>query len=120
MSKSSETVFDSCYNKVKSLINGQSFNVSNWINLVVVVMQCVDKITTIRGPEKKDLAIKIIVKLVGEIPFENEDDRNNITLIINASLPTIIDTVVSVSNGQLLLNVKSCFKKIRKLFSCWC
>ena len=51
---------------------------------------------------------------------ENEDDRNNISLIVNSSLPTVIDTVVSASNGQLLLNVKSCFKNIRKLFSCWC
>jgi len=120
MSSISEILFNNCYDQVKSLIEGKNFNLNNWISLVVVVMQCVDKINTIHGEEKKNLAIKVIGKLVEEINFDNENDKNNVLLIVNSSLPSVIDTVVSASNGQLLINVKSIFKKIKKLFSCCC
>lgn len=94
-----ETITENIFQQVKAAISGRIFNASTFISLVTLVMQFVEKSVAVSGPEKKQVAMNVIVKLIGEIPLE-EDQKQIIVTIVNTTLPRIIDFIISAANGE--------------------
>jgi hypothetical protein len=85
--------------QVKQAIVGRTFTATTFITLVTLVMQSVEKVVELSGPEKKQVAINVIKQLVQEIPM-SEADKTVVLTIIDTTLPKIIDFIVSAANGE--------------------
>lgn len=97
-------VFSAVYDKVKSMIVNKTFSLSNWITLVTLAMEVVEKVPQLHGIEKRNLVVDLVAKLVTEIPM-SEDDRAAVSAIIRTTLPSIIDAIVQGTLGQIAVNI---------------
>jgi len=94
-----ETITEDVFQQVKAAIAGRHFTANTFISLVTLVMQFVEKSLQATGPEKKQIAMNVIHKLILEIPME-DSHRTIVTTIVNTTLPTTIDFIISAANGE--------------------
>ena len=102
--------FDTCYTKVNELIEGKMFDESNWLDLVTIVMEVVEEIDTLSGPEKKQLAMKIIEDVLSK-HITNEYLMN----FIRVSVSSAIDKIVDAVNNKFNINTGKISKIIKKI-----
>ena len=89
----------------------KEINMSNWMSIVTRVMQDVEKLKNLNGPEKKDLAIQITIKIFKKLNINNESLT---PLFTHSTLSSVIDTLISVSKNKVKLNKKVNARKIKK------
>ena len=73
------------------------------MSIVTRVMQDVEKLKNLSGPEKKDLAIQITIKIFNKL---NIEDPTLKPLFTHSTLSSVIDTLISVSKNKVKLNNK--------------
>ena len=101
--------------QIITIFKNRDINSSNWMNLVIQVIQCVENVVGLNGSEKKELAIEIIIKSTTSLKLP--DNQIVKSLLSRDSLDNTIDLLISASKGQIDLN------KIKKtaigcIFSC--
>ena len=105
-------VFDRCYSQVKKLVEGQKITTANVINLLTTSMEVVEEVPNLSGPDKKELTILIVNKLIEETELSDED-QDAIQAIVTRALPFIVDVVIAASRGQYDFNkVTKCWKSM--------
>jgi len=104
--------FNSHYLPIYEKFKYYPFDCNNWVNILKEVMESVDK-EKLPGPVKKDLVLKIILKLLDNLNMSKEDNEN-LKQSYNKQMSNFIDVIISISKGQTTLNKKK--KKI--LFCC--
>jgi ribosomal protein S19 len=70
-------------------------------------MQIVECYKILTGEQKKAIVLHILNQLVEE-QIENEEEMEIVKTIIALTLPSLIDAIVSLNNGELHLKVKKC------------
>ena len=110
-----EDLVNEVYDTVRKAIVNKKFTVSNFIVLVTMVMQILESHKDLTGTEKKALAIRVIKRLVNEIPFTDED-RVAVGIIIDTTLPKTIDYLIMAANGDL--DFGEMIEKVKNIFSC--
>jgi len=111
-SSESENVFDNVYDQSKDILAGKELNGENIPLLIANVMRVVEKLMFhTSGPEKKEIAIRVIKKLVNQI--DDPSTRELVGGICDALLPSAIDIFISIAKGQYG------FGKSGGLFSCF-
>ena len=100
------------YQNTLNRFKNKEINISNWMMIITKVIQDVEKIKHLNGPEKKDLAIQITIKIYKELGINNEMLN---TLFTHTVLTSVINTVISVSKNQIKLNNNIDARKIKKL-----
>jgi hypothetical protein len=95
---------DQIYAAVKASIGTRRVTVASVTIMITTAMVEVEKITTLTGPEKKELVLHVVGRLVDEIPLDQED-RAVIRSAVMLFGPAIIDTIVAASKGQFNINV---------------
>jgi hypothetical protein len=106
------------YNHLKS-IHSEKITPTNIILIATEIIQLVEKYKQLTGNQKKTIVISVVKKLVNS-QFDTEEDKRAMNLIIDLTLPSVIDNLVNAINGNLKFNkekVKSFFKKY---FCCSC
>lgn len=87
---------------------------SNVIIITTQLVQLVEKYKTLTGYQKKMIVINVIKKLVNT-HINSEDDKWAMNMIIDNTIPSVIDNLVSAINGNLKFNKNenniTCFKK---------
>jgi len=75
-------------------------------NLITIVQCCLEvvELSNKKGPEKKNLVICLIEKLLEVTELDNDDYSFCKDLIKNGTLSDTIDLVISASRGSLNLN----------------
>ena len=109
-----ETDF-SQYNFYQNTLNSfknKEINISNWMMIITKVIQDVERIKHLNGPEKKDLAIQMTIKIYKELEINNDMLGS---LFTHSVLTSVINTVISVSKNQIKLNNNIDARKIKKL-----
>ena len=101
---------DKLYDAIKASIGTQSISVASVIIMITTAMVEVEKITSLTGPQKKELVIHVIGRLIDEIP-SNQEDKAAIKSAFVLFAPSIIDTIVAASRGKYNLNLASRTKK---------
>jgi len=89
----------------------REINMSNWMSIVTRVMQDVENAINLSGPEKKDLAIQITIKIFKKL---NIQDETLSPLFTHSSLSSVIDTLISTSKNKVKLNTKVNAQNIKK------
>ena len=112
---------DKLYNKIKTTINYTDISdlkeIQFWFNLGKDLAEMVDKYKNIEGPQKKNLVINVLNKIINDqelIPNLDVDDRKKIIEMINTALPITLDLIIQATKGEIKINKKSfidCFKR---------
>ena len=100
------------YKNTLESFKNKEINISNWMMIITKVIQDVEKVTNINGPEKKDFAIQITIKIYKELDLNNPELD---LLFTHTSLSSVVDTLISVSKNKIKLNPKiDARKKFKK------
>lgn len=104
---------DFCFQKILSLYKDKELSVSDWIALVTSIMEIVEDVPDLSGPEKKELVIAVTSKTIDTL-VKDEDTKRELQYLLNSSVPFFIDVIVMATKKILNIN------KIKKcgLFSC--
>ena len=103
------------YNFYQNTLNSfknKEINISNWMMIITKVIQDVERIKHLNGPEKKDLAIQMTIKIYKELEINNDMLAS---LFTHSVLTSVINTVISVSKNQIKLNNNIDARKVKKL-----
>lgn len=115
-----ESIFEELYSLAKWALNEKEgvISITNVINLVTSTMESAERFRDISGPQKKEVVVNVLDKLVEEIPA-TQDDKPAIQYSIKLLLPNIIDSIVSATKGQLDLNRTLRVSKINPFYYCY-
>lgn len=103
------------YQQISTVIGDKKVTSSSIVNILLSAMQIVEKCKKISGEEKKSLVLKIL-KMVIDDTVDDQIEASNLKLLVDTTLPVVIDTLVSVDKKELHIKIQKCFKK---LFSCY-
>lgn len=108
------------YNRGKDIVtswrNNEWKKPELWIVLGKTLAEIIDNVKDIKGEEKKDIVIQIIIQLISdENIIKNIDNniRERIITVINIALPTTLDLIIEATKGNININ-----KKLKK-FNCF-
>lgn len=89
---------------------------SNILNIITYSMATVEKFRGVPGPQKRDMVLQVIRRVVNEhAPAEDRDAINSMIALFG---PGVIDSLVSATKGQL--NINAIAKKVRGCFASCC
>jgi hypothetical protein len=90
------------YNQIKQWVdNTDKPEASNIIVLVTLLIKCVENVAKDKsGAYKKDLVLKVLRKVINESKLE-PDAKLALLVLVETTIPTIIDTLISVANNEL-------------------
>lgn len=97
------------YDRIRASIVGP-VNAANVITIVMQAIRAVESVAGLSGPEKRDAVVRLVSRLLGEIPFPNEEARQATVQAAELLLPTLIDGLVAASKGQLGINLSKALK----------
>jgi hypothetical protein len=98
-----QAVVDSSYEEVKRHITIKDVKPSNIMIMLTRAMSVVDRVKGLSGPEKKEVVVHLVRRLLDEIPGDSEE-KGLLRAAVELILPPLIDTLVAASRGKLDLN----------------
>jgi hypothetical protein len=107
------------YNYVKLTVGNNNITASSIMVITNNLMQIVEKYKDLTGNQKKMLVIDTIKRFINET-INDSSDKNNLLMIADLTLPTVIDTLVSAINGDIKFDVKKVKTVFNNLFGCCC
>jgi hypothetical protein len=106
------------YNYIKS-IHGDKITPSNIILISSELIQIVEKYKSFTGTQKKMLVINTVKKIVNE-QVNTLDEKNALNVVIDSTLPHVIDGFISAINGVMKFTKDIKKSKLGKLLSICC
>lgn len=94
-----QQAFDRIYNAVRASIVDKKLTGGRITIMITTAMSAVERLGNLSGPEKKDLVLHVLDRIVDEIPVE-ESEKDAICAAL-ALAPFVIDSIVSAAKGQL-------------------
>lgn len=98
--------------KVINTIGEIKINSNNIIQSLHSIMEAVENVDkTLKGADKKNLAIEVINCLIDKHSDISEDDKILLKIMVSQVVPQTIDVIVKVGNGlsELVLSTSKCF-----------
>jgi len=90
---------------------------SNITMYLVTLMQLVESITSLKGQDKKNLVIQVMEYLILEQIRDDNEYKEQLSLLVKLTLPELIDTLVSIDRKELKIKIK---KGIKQMFNSCC
>jgi hypothetical protein len=103
-------IIDSTYRYVKS-VYGINITASNVVVIASNLIQVVEKYKDLPGNQKKLVVISTIKMILQEQTTMSETDKMAINVIIDSTLPTVIDNLILAINGGMKFDKESIKKK---------
>lgn len=103
------------YEEVKVILGTGTISSSNVVAVLLSLMQLVENYTDVKGVQKKAIILDVLNHII-EDQIENVDEAMNLKLLVQMTLPSVIDTFVSLDKKEISIKFK---KTCSKLFS-WC
>jgi len=98
-------------------IYGNRITNSNIVIITSQLIRVVEEYKTLTGSQKKMLVINTIKKLVNET-VSNNDEKIELLLVIDNTIPYMIDGFVDAINGNIKFDKKKAKSCIRDIFCC--
>ena len=106
------------YNHLKS-IHSEKITPANVVLLAMETIQLVEKYKELTGHQKKTMVISVVKKLVNT-QFDTEEDKRAMNLIIDLTLPTVVDNLVNAINGNIKFDKEKAKSFFKKYLCCFC
>lgn len=113
------TDFDALYDALRAAVGGASVTPATLAAMAMHAMRVVERASqsdaTLRKATKKAMAVRLIERLIGEVPMDAES-RVTVQGIFAAVGPSLIDSLAEADKTQFLRSTHSWLKR-----SCgWC
>ena len=89
----------------------------NIARITIQVMKLAQQFSNLKGAQKKDLVVYVIAKYVQE-KVSDEQLARDLSLFIEMTLPSVIDSFIELNNGETKIKVKNCLIKFFKKCGC--
>ena len=98
-----EIIFKEALKGLNLKLKGTEINVSTIMTVVKITMETVE-LTKVKGEKQKDLAVKLIKKIVKDAPISDEKEKLLLDMLEEDVIGSTIDLVVAASRGQIKIN----------------
>jgi hypothetical protein len=102
--------FDRLYQKLQEVAN-DGITSSNITGIVLTLMQSVQTLGNLNGPQKKELVIDVVKKFIRE-KVDDENVKRDLQIFADLTLPPLIDEFVALNNRETRIKFKNCISKI--------
>ena len=109
-----ENIVKIIYDEVKNLLAGSKLTASNAVTIVVSLMQLIEKYHNLGGSQKKQVILDALNMLIDD-NNDNVEDSAQLKILVQVTLPTVIDTIVSVDRKELKIKIKKTYTVLYKL-----
>jgi len=111
---------DELFESLVDAVGDEEINAGSIITIASLAMVIVERQRHLSGDDKKALVIELLHKLVNSRDMSSKEKRK-INLVIDATVPSVIDTIIDASKGGLDVNkLKSRWMWIRENMCCCC
>lgn len=110
----SKTAVENLYEQLKEILAGAKLNSSNIMAILVNLMQIVEKYPTLKGPQKKQVILAAINMLIDD-QNDNVEDAAGLKLLVQMTLPSVIDTIVNIDTKQVRIKIRQASKFVFSL-----
>ena len=84
-------------------LKDKEISISNIMTIVQVTMEAVE-LTKVKGEKQKDLAVKLIKKIIEDAPISDDKEKFLLDMLKEGVIGSTIDLVVAASKGQIDIN----------------
>jgi hypothetical protein len=98
-----DNIFDYCMIELKKKIDGVEVNADTVITILKYAMEVVE-LSTAKGEAQRELAIKLVRKVVVDAPISDEKEKLLLDLIDNGILANTVELVLEASRGDIEVN----------------
>lgn len=112
-------IVESLYNHLKTIYSNK-ITATNIVTITSEIIQITEKYKGLTGMQKKLIVINVIKKIVNS-QIGDKEELGAINLIIDFTLPAIIDNLISAINGEFAFTAPNKEKSkqcIKNLFCC--
>ena len=102
------------YNQIGFFLDGNKLSTYNIIDLSINLMKFIETFPELSGIEKKNIVLYVLNKFSNDY-LNDGHNKTNIINFIEYILPSLIDSIISIDNKEIIINANKGFKK---LFSC--
>lgn len=107
----SKEIFEESFEKLLNVVDNK-ITLTNLVNIITRAVEVVESYNNITGPEKKHIAVNIVIALIEKYE-PNESLRQALISLLNSIGGPIIDALILATKGKLAINIKnSCIKKL--------
>ena len=108
-----QIIFKKALETLNEKLKDKDIDVGNVMLIVRYAMEIVET-TQVKGEQQKDLAVKLIEKIVVDAPISDEKEKLLLDMLKEGVVASTIDLVVAASRGQLNIN------KVKEVaMTCW-
>lgn len=98
-----DNLFDYCMLELKKKIDGIEVTNDTVITILKYAMEVVE-LSKAKGDSQRELAIKLVRKVVVDAPIQDEKEKLLLDLIDNGILANTVELVVEASRGDIDVN----------------
>tara|TARA_B100000282_G_C31544463_1_gene404532 strand:- start:93 stop:437 length:345 start_codon:yes stop_codon:yes gene_type:complete len=95
--------FDVCMKELNSRLHGVDISVENFMLILRFSMEVVE-ITKLKGSAQKELAIRLVRKIIVDAPISDSKEKLLLDMIDQGVLGNTVDLIVDASRGKLDIN----------------
>ena len=106
-------IFNEVLKNLNEKLKDKEINVSNLMFIVQNTMEVVE-LSKAKGEDQKDLAVKLIEKIVVDAPISDSTEKLILDMIEQGVVGSTIDLVIAATKGELNIN-----KASKVAMSCW-
>lgn len=97
------TMFSVVVKEVKARMTGAEVNISTVTVLLKYAMEVIE-LTQVTGTEQKELAVKVVRKVIVDAPLSDDAERACMAVIDSGVLNDVVDLVIDATKGRLDIN----------------
>ena len=102
---------------IKSTLGDNKITATNIIIITTNLMHIVEQYKDLTGSQKKMLILDTLKKVITQ-NVNDPQERISLMIIVDMTLPHVLDTLVTAINGGLKFEKDSVFLKFKNLFCC--
>jgi len=101
-----QIIFKKALEGLNEKLKNKDIDIGNIMTIIQSAMEVVE-LTKVKGEEQKDLAVKLIKKVIIDAPISDSKEKLILDIIEEGVIGSTIDLVVAASRGQLNINAIS-------------
>lgn len=109
-----EKIVMDLYKKSREFLADGELSQSEIIRLLPLIMRGVEEYKGLSGSDKKKIVISVLEKLI-DAKVKDKEVSDMLKLLVHTTVPTLIDTLVSIDKKELRIKLQ---KGLKRIFCC--
>lgn len=102
------------YEEIKNILGRGKITSANMVAVLLSLMQIVENYSDVKGVQKKAIILDALTHIIDD-QIDDTQEAMNLKLLVQMTLPSVIDTFVSLDKKEISIKLK---KTCSKLFGC--